>query len=439
MPQNVSNLADLQAAARAQVQELNRLAQDADAQLRAALQARDPATAERWRQQRDAYNARASVLTAWLANPSSPPPDGLVTIHSTMSTDAFIQNLADQFNASGGNQDLAHNAILKELLNGKYSAANIALTDPNARAYTVVRENVSAPLYWIRNQQQADTNFAALPPAGNVERARFPRLNLAGKRVGKNFFIRDFMQVLSAGNLSIANTIAVDDTVYAPFANDFNRLVSSINSYQQQQGRSHRVLPYLSMAHRDAFQLIPERTADGINQFGGAIMANVNLSGNVVYSDGALQGIFASDGAFRNLHIRNNHLQIGGKHTITISGMLSGSISGNTDIQGQPLAEDKITLYPLRIGGGANIYVLSFYNKPNILPGDPRHYAYEPIAGVPAARDFRQQFSAAGSVRYQGVDMVELHALIRRHNPQTPIQWLDVMAELARKGFAQPA
>lgn len=431
MPENIANPADLRDAAKAKIQELNQLAQQADAQMRSALQARDQAAATRWREQRDAYNAEASRLTAWLSNPTSETPETLTSV----SNAAFIQSLADGFNSSGGNQDYAHNAILKELLEGKYST--IPSTDPNAAAYQTVRQNLSAALYWIRNQQQMTSVFNGLPMATDADKRRFPRLNLSEKRVGKNFFIRDFMQVLSAGNLSVANLVAVDDGVYSAFARDFDRLVSSINAYQQEQRRTHRVLPYLSMAHRDGIQLIPERTADGINQFAGAVMSNVSVSGNVIYSDGALQGIFASDGAFRNLHIRNNHLQIGGKHTITISGMLSGSIMGNTDINNNPLADEKITMYPLRLGGGANIYVLSFSNKPSIRPNDPRYYAYEPLLGVPAARDFRQNFNVVGSLRYANVDMLELHALVKRLNPQTPTQWQDLMTELVRKGFAQ--
>lgn len=433
MPENIANPADLRDAAKAKIQELNQLAQQADAHMRTALQARDQAAATRWREQRDAYNAEASRLTAWLSNPTAPTAE----TSPPVSNATFIQTLADGFNNSGGNQDYAHNAILKELLEGKYSAANIANHDPNAQAYSITRQNPSAALYWVRNQQQMTTVFNGLPATTDADKRRFPRLNLNGKRVGKNFFIRDFMQVLSAGDLSVANVVAVDDTVYSPFARDFDRLVSSINAYQHEQQRSHRVLPYLSMAHRDGIQLIPERTADGINQFAGAVMSNVSVSGNVIYSDGALQGIFASDGAFRNLHIRNNHLQIGGKHTITVSGMLSGSIMGNTDIYNSPLADEKITLYPLRLGGGANIYVLSFSNKPTIRSTDPRYYAYEPIVGLPPARDFRQTFNVAGSLRYGQVDMLEVHALVKRHNPQTVAQWQDIMTELVRKGFAQ--
>ena len=251
-------------------------------------------------------------------------------------------------------------------------------------------QNNGSPLHWIRNQAQSQALNNSLPRPAVRDQRRFPAINISRLQVGQTFFIRDFMQVNSTGDLTIGDLMIVDDTVYSAFAQDFDRLVNNINEYQKQRGRTHRVYPYLRMAHRDAVQLIPGIT-DGINQFGGAVMSNVSVTGNLIYSDGALQGIFATDGAFRNLHIGSNSLQIGGEHTISINGMLSGSIMGNTDMNNQPLADSKIALYPLRLGGGANIYVLSFSNKASISPTDARYYQYETILGVPAARDFRQQ------------------------------------------------
>lgn len=357
---------------------------------------------------------------------------------NSVSSGDFVTTTANTFNTNGS-QDFAHNAILTELLANQYSTANMR-NDPNARAYDAVRQNSGQPLHWIRNQQQAETLFNSLPAAGNLERRRFPRLNLTGMRSGQNFFVRDFMQIYSKGDLSIANTVVIDDTVFSAFAQDFDKLVSRINEYQKQHGRTFRVFPFLQIAHRDAFQLIPE-PMNGVDRFGGAQMRNVSISGNVVFSDGALQGIFATDGAFRNLHIRSNSLQIGGEHTISISGMLSGSIMGNSDINNNPLANNKIALYPLRLGGGANIYVLGFRNKPALNPADVSYYQYEDILGVPAARDFRRQITpetaARGGIFYSNVDMLELQSLLQRRKPQTTPQWREAMAELARAGFAQ--
>ncbi|QQZ28929.1 hypothetical protein HMY34_09270 [Thiothrix subterranea] len=516
MPQTTA--ADNRAIVKAKIQEMNNLAKDADTKMREALQARNQASANLWRERRDNYNAESKRLTDWLnappvvapsmtpaeirkrlnelpykiqyANkmlteyqrvnnaakinewarelqnleaeqtrllamnvgaapvpttparpvpapvPIPPAPTPAPTPPASSGND-FIITVADTFNTSG-NQDYAHNAILKELLEGKYSAAKIPATDSKAAAYKIIRDNNSAPLYWIRNQTQAQDLYNRLPLISDAEKRRFPRLNLNGRRTGQAFFIRDFMQINSQGNLTIGDLVAVDDTVYSSFAQDFDKLVNNINAYQQQRGRTHRVFPFLRMAHRDAFQLIPDRTADGIDRFGGAVMSNVSVSGNLLYSDGALQGIFASDGAFRNLHIRNNHLQIGGQHTISINGMLSGSIMGNTDIQNQPLAADKIALYPLRLGGGANIYVIGFKNKSSLSPTDGRYYQYDAILGVPPACDFRRQVQARGRC-YREVDMLELHTLLKRQNPQTPAQWQALMDTLVQQGFAQAA
>lgn len=429
MPQTTTNAADNRAIVKANIQEMNRLAQDADTKMREALQARNQASADFWRERRDHYNAEARRLTDWL---NAPPAPTLAA-----SGNDFIITVADTFNTSG-NQDYAHNAILKELLEGKYSAAKIPATDSKAAAYKITRDNNSAALYWIRNQAQSQDLYNRLPLISDAEKRRFPNLNLNGRRMGQTFFIRDFMQINSQGNLTVGDLVAVDDTVYSNFAQDFDKLVNNINAHQQQRGRTQRVFPFLRMAHRDAFQLIPDRTADGIDRFGGAVMSNVSVSGNLLYSDGALQGIFASDGAFRNLHIRNNHLQIGGQHTISINGMLSGSIMGNTDIQNQPLAADKIALYPLRLGGGANIYIIGFKNKASLSSTDNRYYQYDAILGVPPARDFRRQVQARGRC-YREVDMLELHTLLKRQNPQTPAQWQALMDTLVQRGFAQVA
>lgn len=429
MPQTITSAAENRAIVKAKIRELNRLAKNADTKMREALQVSNPASANVWRERRDYYNAEVRRLSEWLkaSLAASPVP--------TADGNAFVVSVADTFNTNG-NQDYAHNAILQALLEGKYSATNIPVTDSNANAYKIVRDNNSAPLYWVRNQRQSQEVYTRLLPLSEAQQRRFPNLELGKKRMGSTFFIRDFMQITSRGDLTVGDLVVVDDTVYSRFAQDFDKLVNNINAYQQQRGRTYRVFPFLRMAHRDAFHLIPDRTADGIDRFGGAVMSNVSVSGNLLYSDGALQGIFASDGAFRNLHIRNNHVQIGGQHTISISGMLSGSIMGNTDTQNQPLPANKIALYPLRLGGGANIYVIGFKNKASLRPSDEHYYQYDPILGVPPARDFRRQVQARGRC-YREVDMLELQALLKRQNPQTPAQWQALMDTLTQQGFAQ--
>lgn len=124
-------------------------------------------------------------------------------------------------------------------------------------------------------------------------------------------------------------------------------------------------------AHRDAFQLVPvNNTARG--QLSAAHMRNVLLQNNTVYSSGHLQGIFSSDGLHSNLVIRNNKIDTQSHHKISINGLLSGWIEGNTDSEGNAL---RVDLWPLRIGGGGagvkdgglgcNVYVLDFADSMN--------------------------------------------------------------------------
>lgn len=352
-----------------------------------------------------------------------PPPP-----HDGNNTSQFISRLANEFNQNG-NQDAVHNALLKELLNNKYSHETSA-------AYNVIRNNSGQPLYQVRNQDSFTQLFHSLAAVDQRTKQRFPHLDLQGKRMAPNFFIRDFLQAYCTGSISVANLVLVDDALYSSFARDFDRLVGSVNEYQRSQGRRRRVFFFSQLAHRDAIQLIPN-PMNGVDHFGGAIMRNVSVSGNVIYSDGALQGIFASDGAFQNLHIRNNHLRIGGQHTISINGMLSGSIMDNTDHTGKPLAMDKITLYPLRLGGGANIFILGFHNKAWLNPDDPNYYQYDTIYGVPPERDFRQQVTQHRGSYYRDVDMQELQTLLKQHGRPTASGWQSIMNTLENQGFAR--
>ncbi len=114
-------------------------------------------------------------------------------------------------------------------------------------------------------------------------------------------------------------------------------------------------------AHRDAIQLIPppiHRFEDGVyirmaDQMAGAILKNTTIEGcEICAPNGPLQGIFASDGMYRDLHIRNNDITTQGSHSIAIAGLLNGGeISGNILRQTAEGAMPTITLYPARIGG----------------------------------------------------------------------------------------
>ncbi len=123
-------------------------------------------------------------------------------------------------------------------------------------------------------------------------------------------------------------------------------------------------------AHRDAIQLIPPpKYKDGTDAQGkptkikladqmvGTILENPTVKNCQVYAPRApLQGIFMSDGLCRNANITSNDITVQGAHAISLAGVLSGSITGNTlhevvfsptQIQEPP----RIRLFPLRIGG----------------------------------------------------------------------------------------
>nr|CAA6807892.1 MAG: Unknown protein [uncultured Thiotrichaceae bacterium] len=148
-------------------------------------------------------------------------------------------------------------------------------------------------------------------------------------------------------------------------------------------------------AHRDAIQLIPppvHRFEDGVYirmaaQMAGAILNNTTIEGcEVCAPNGPLQGIFASDGLYRDLRIRNNDIMTQGAHSISIAGLLNGGeISGNTLRQTEDGDLPKISLYPARIGGNMAddgvVSLLSFADNEN-------GFAYEQvaIAGKPNRR-----------------------------------------------------
>ena len=115
--------------------------------------------------------------------------------------------------------------------------------------------------------------------------------------------------------------------------------------------------------HRDAIQLIPNNGRLR-GQYAAAEMRNILIQNNFIRSSGLLQGIFSSDGMHRNLVIKNNIIITNSQHHVSINGLMSGWIEGNNlSYADNRDAEPAITLWPLRIGGGAfgrNVYILSF-------------------------------------------------------------------------------
>lgn len=125
--------------------------------------------------------------------------------------------------------------------------------------------------------------------------------------------------------------------------------------------------------HRDGIQLIPPH--HNVNaQFAASELRGVTIRNNKIFSDGKLQGIFASDGLFVDLRILDNTISTLSEHKITINGMLSGHIEGNTkgsvDEYGDLISNVypvSVVLNPLRIGGNSdgshNVWVLSFTDR----------------------------------------------------------------------------
>ncbi len=317
---------------------------------------------------------------------------------TTPSTDTFVLDVAKTFIASNSNQDSAHNAIIRYLLSTTY-------INSYKRAYDVIRDKnghsrVNSPLYQVRNR-------------GDL-------LSVSSS----DFFIRDFMQLQTQGGSKSSPYIIgdsqsgrrqrnglsiIDKAAESGFSDNFDQLVEKINNTPIMRQHPNKVFRFERVAHRDAIQLVPY--AGNYSQFYGMAMRNVIINGNTISSTAALQGIFATDGVFQNLQITNNSIETAGKHTISISGMLSGKIDGNTDLQGNLLTADKITLYPLRIGGAANIYVMSFRNARGVKRGDADYYAYETIKGNQAIDDRRQKQDHHNASYWKNVDLLALQRL----------------------------
>ena len=165
----------------------------------------------------------------------------------------------------------------------------------------------------------------------------------------QTLFLRDVMHIRESGSYG---GIVIDDLIVgSSYATTFNKLVDKHNF------KHNTTVPHMKrMAHRDAIQLIPMK-----GWFSAGCLEDVTVSDMVISSTGELQPIFGSDGTFENLTIKDNKIHTNSQHKITISGMLSGSVENNTDVEGNVVSA---VLHPLRLGGGKlNINVISFHMK----------------------------------------------------------------------------
>ncbi|WP_020560796.1 right-handed parallel beta-helix repeat-containing protein [Thiofilum flexile] len=262
----------------------------------------------------------------------------------------FIKSTANNFahpKAKGyRSQDVAHSAIFRWLVTHTYNPLKVLDTDPYKPAYQAILTGLSGKT----------PNPLAIPLVLVTPQRGIPAPYPAR-------FVGDFMQI-QADNVTMSgwrDANAINDlAINSNFGKDFTAIVDEINkriaiiapTFQLQ------VFPFYRVAHRDAIQIVPD-VRKGIPQFAGAISNGVTITNNHITSTGEQQGIFASDGAFRNLTIARNSVSTQGQYAITITGVLSGTINGNTTPTNKP-----VTLLPLRIGGGdelnGNIYILGF-------------------------------------------------------------------------------
>ena len=445
-------LGDIKPAIERQITTLNDNALIAHENMLTALANIEQQEASEYRKDRDHFNDEADKLT-----------DALIAAIKVALIDSTTPlPLASSFSAAkvaedfrrNRNQDLAHRAIFKELLDGKYSEDNVK-NHPDKKAFDAIRRNILAPLCFIQNNSQIEDYYEKAIPVDDIDKQKFsePKLKISNKKKFPSFFIRDFMGIRSKGGLKLKNWLIEDSVIDSEFANDFDDLVVDINAYLT----PNAVKKFKDVAHRDVMQLIPAPNSSGSDQMAGAMMSDVEIEDNIILSQGQLNGIFGSDGAFKNLNIRNNHIETKGEHTISINGMLSGSLENNTDTFGRPLKAKKIKLLPLRIGGGANIYIIGFKNKPTVP--EEEKYEYKAIPGVPkndcvnTLLNPREQFgdmrtciegsyaaTTRGASFYDKVDMQEFHKEYAKHdivkNGRKKDDYVAVMDALVSAGHA---
>ncbi len=327
--------------------------------------------------------------TGGVQPPAPPPPPQTGTGGTAGSnTRAEVKKIADAFKASNrrdNDVDKALNQVIDLLLKKPQFSALVAARDQ---------------LFRVRGN-------ATLPPEGSVI---------------DQPFIRDVFKITES-NITLKGYTIKDSIVDSDFAKAFDRIVNDIN---QMVGNGQKNLSvFKKLAHRDAFQLIPQdrNISRGRSQFAGAKLDNITLENISIHSNGSLQGIFSSDGAFENLNFKNISVDTQSAHQIAIFGMLSGTLD-LTNNNGAPV---EVKLYPLRLGGGRNILVTGFSAGSS--------YQYGAIdSGTSNANiiDKRQQ-KRAGAKHYINFDMDGFIGLIRA-NPTDDLQtFLDLIERSAEQ------
>jgi len=346
-------------------------AQQAQAEMMRYLAQQDNTNAQKSRQKRDQQNGFAKQYSDLLRQMQQ---SSTQTTHNddcniVQTARAFQKSLQQFPHALERAQDPAHDNIMRCLL-----------THQHYRSFTpsyvqAMLHNISGQKYNITQQQDIDRLQMSLPK------------NSQGRYVVGDF-IRDAFKLSLETNeqtpLFFENFHISDSISHSKFQRDFDGMVNKTNTYLHNSLNHDQAMEHFDgVGHRDAIQIIPKQNANLGRRdhfLGACIDRPINIINNVIESPLRLQGIFASDGAFRSLIVRNNRIQVNGSHTISFNGVLSGCFQDNTNAAGEPLTMPELKLLPLRLGGGSNIYITGFHE------GSLYHYD---TTDIPAEIDFR--------------------------------------------------
>ncbi len=383
-------------AIKAQISQLNRQAKEADTQMRNALKRGDHQQANRLLQQRNQYNDQVKQLTAQLSGAGSTTPAPATPVSpSTPSRPTPAQ------------PDPAPAGTSQQTAPGKASELekSIAYQYLNTRNYTDEHAYKD-----IINQLLKKSRYQNLIPARETlyDITHPSKLPPAGTRIATPF-IRDCFKI-KISDIRLEDYTIIDTIFDTSFPEDFDRMVDRINPHL---APAPALKYYQYLAHRDAIQLIPsDRSISKYNsQFAGAKLQNLMIKNITIRSRGSLQGLFASDGAFENIHMKNIKVETGSAHQIAILGLLSGTLDLSTRT-GSPM---KVTLLPLRLAGGNNIYINSFSRNSS--------YQYGKVsAGQSNAviADNRQSMTKRGTY-YKDFNMDDFFAALRRADSKIPL------------------
>lgn len=222
-------------------------------------------------------------------------------------------------------------------------------------------------------------------------------------------FIRDCFKIkVSHARLE---GYTINDAIFnTGFPADFDKIIDRINPHV---GHAPKLKYYKYLAHRDAIQLIPvDRSISRHNsQFAAAKLRNIIVKDVTIRSIGSLQGLFASDGAFENIHMKNISIETRSQHQIAILGLLSGVL----DVSSKTGTPIHVNLLPLRLAGGNNIYITHFSRDSS--------YQYETIDTKNSdvvLTDNRQKMTKRGTY-YADFDIDDFFDAMKRADPSTNI------------------